>query len=162
MCNQFEETRAGLSRLVAAGTFKDDLDAITNLHSYSRRWKYMFNSMPMTAIIAWARGNIDMTVASRMVTILNNYTHRLNTECGFRYLPPFLQRQSHLFYGQTNPPDFRIITDGLTEGQVAHFPDSVDADEFTATTPTFGQVIRGNKSSKGNVQWYRCVVALHY
>ena len=148
MCNQFEETRAALSTLVVAGSFKDGLEDLANLYIYSPDWKDMFTSMPITAIIAWARGDIDMTIASRMMTLLTEYATRLNTECGFRYLPPSLQRYSHRVLGQSNPHDFRIVTEGLTDGQLAHFPDSLPSDGFTPFSATFGEISRGTQS------WY--------
>ena len=147
MCNQFEDTRVALSALVHAGHYESPRFALHSITRYSHEWRELFTSIPMTAIIAWARRNIDMTLAKRMVTILQDYTGRLNTECGFRFLPPTLQRSGGVF-GSINPPEFRIITDGLTEGQLAHFPDSIDADIFSPITATFGTVTRGNRS------WY--------
>ena len=148
MCNQLEETRVALATLVAEGGFRHPVIALSSLSGYSAEWTTMFVSTPMTTVIAWARGQIDMTVAARMVAMITEYTTLLNTECGFRFLPPTLQRFHDRVLGQSNPPDFRIITDGLTGGQLAHFPDSVVGDVFTPITTTFGQVTRGNRS------WY--------
>ena len=161
MCNQFEETKAALSELADAGDFLRPSSAILALHLFSSEWSAMFTSMPMTAVIAWARGNVDMSVASRMTDIMRDYTSRYNDICGFKHLPWNLQRHSHRLLGQSNPPDFRIITDGLTEGQLAHFPDSVAGDVFTPITTTFGQVTRGSRSWYYDIERKCTVVCLN-
>ena len=161
LCNQVETTQTALSGLVAAGSFRGPLQAIHTLQLYNSEWKDMFDSMPMTAIIAWARGNIDMTAVSRMATMITDYTHRLNTECGFRFLPASLQRHHDLIFGESNPSDFRIITQGLEKGQLAHFPDAIETDDVTPITANFGRFFRNGGSWYYDIERSCTVVSVH-
>ena len=146
LCELSELTRSKVDDLVSAGSFKSKIHASYAIYLYSVEWKEIVSSTPITSVIAWARGNVDVALAESMASLLTEYTKRLLAECGLQYLPPSLQRQSHRIFGHNNPLNFRIITEGLTGDQLAQFPDKIEGDIFNPISVSFGRVTREDKS----------------